>query len=367
VRSHRARRLAVATVGAVLMLASGVAAKPSHCRKDCRPEITNCLALVPKNGDCTGTRAEKRACRRMHTAERGTCHNFVKLCKQQNPGTSGVCLPSSTTTTTTTSSTSTTTLVGGSGPVTDLHYASNNNFDSSGNYVPGHVGFNLADVSSVSELTSLPSGVSGLVWLGLCNGVDSTFINAVQPFIGNPKVFGFYLMDDPDPTGRRVPLCPAASLMAESDWIHAHVPGAKTFIVMMNINTTATAPIYANTYNPSNSHIDLYGLDPYPCRTEVGGCDYSMITSAVAAAEAAGIPRGSIVPVYQAFGGGGWSDDGGGQYTLPTASQEQQILAVWAPLVPNPVFDYAYSWGTQKSDQALEDSPALQAVFASHN
>src|SRR5437899_6742321 len=98
---------------------------------------------------------------------------------------------------------------------------------------------------------------------------------------------------------------------------------------------------------------------PYPCRTEVGGCDYSKITSAVAAAEAAGIPRGSIVRVYEAFGGGGWSDDGGGQYTLPTASQEEQILAVWAPLVPNLVLDYAYSWGTQNADQALEDSPAL--------
>src|SRR5207249_11728454 len=81
----------------------------------------------------------------------------------------------------------------------------------------------------------------------------------------------------------------------------------------------------------------------------------------------AGIPRDSIVPVYQAFGAGNWSDDGGGQYTLPTPSQEEQILAVWAPLVPNPVFDYAYSWGTQNADQALEDSPALQAVFSAHN
>jgi len=258
-------------------------------------------------------------------------------------------------------------LVGYRGPVTRLHYAPNHNFDSSGNYVPAQAGFNLADVSNVSQLDYLPSGVKGLVWLGLCNGADSSFINAVQPFIGDhPKLFGFYLMDEPDPTGRWGPLCPAANLMAESDWIHANVPGAQTFIVMINVNTS-TAPVYANTYNPGNSHIDLYAPDPYPCRTEIGGCDYSRITSAIVAAEAAGIPRDSIVPVYQAFGGGGYSDDGGGQYTLPTASQEEQILAVWGALVPNPVFDYAYSWGTQNSDQALEDSPALQAVFAAHN
>jgi hypothetical protein len=73
------------------------------------------------------------------------------------------------------------------------------------------------------------------------------------------------------------------------------------------------------------------------------------------------------VPVYQAFGGGGWSDDGGGKYTLPTDSQERQILATWAPLVPHPVFDYAYSWGTQNSDQALGTSSVLQALFLLHN
>src|SRR5213595_3211789 len=92
-----------------------------------------------------------------------------------------------------------------------------------------------------------------------------------------------------------------------------------------------------------------------------------MITKAVAAAESSGITVGKIVPVYQAFGAGNWDDDGGGQYTLPTSSQEQQILSTWAPLVPNPGFDYAYSWGTQNSDQALEGSTALQAVFEAHN
>ncbi len=346
-----------------------------QCRKACRDEIAACVAA----GD------HPRACRK---SVLGRCkQEGVAACQGQADATGRNGLnngrhPKSTTTTTTTSptttrpptttttittrSTTTTTLIGGGGPVTGLHYAPNNNFDSSGRYSPGSAGFNLADVSSVSELDSLPSGVKGLVWLGLCNGADSSFINAVQPFIGNPKLFGFYLMDEPDPTGQWAPLCPAAKLMAESDWIHAHVPGAKTFIVMMNFDTS-TAPTYMNTYNPGNSHIDLYGLDPYPCRTETNGCDYSMINHAVTAAQAAGIPIGSMVPVYQAFGGGGWSDDGGGQYTLPTASQEQQIMSTWAPLVPNPVFDYAYSWGTQNSDQALEGSTALQAVFEAHN
>ena len=252
------------------------------------------------------------------------------------------------------------------GPVTALHYAPNHNFTSSGYYAPGAAGFNLADVSSVGQLDSLPNNVKGLVWLGLCDGANSSFVNAVQPFIGHPKLFGFYLMDEPDPTGQWNPLCPAANLKAESDWIHAHVPGAKTFIVMMNFDSSSS-PTYANTYNPTNSHIDLYGIDPYPCRTEVGGCDHSRITKAVVAAKAAGIPVGSIVPVYQAFGGGGWSDDGDGKYTLPTKGQEWGILATWARLVPRPAFDYAYSWGTQNGDQALESSSALQVLFYFRN
>jgi len=269
----------------------------------------------------------------------------------------------SSSTTTTRPRTTTTTLAGGGGQVTGLHYAPNNNFDSSGNYMPGQAGFNLADVSSVSGLTALPSGVKGLVWLGLCDGADSTFIAAVRPFIGNPKLFGFYLVDEPDPTGTWNPLCPAANLMAESDWIHANVPGAKTFIAMMNMGTN-DSPTYAGTYNPVNSHIDLYGLDPYPCRQDMSGsCDYSWINKSVAAAEASGVPRGSMVPIYQAFGGGNW----GGNYAVPTSSQEQQILSIWASLVPNPLFDYAYSWGAQNSDQALEGLTALQAVFSVHN
>ena len=100
---------------------------------------------------------------------------------------------------TTTSSTTTTTVSsGGSGPVTRLHYAPNNNLVNGG-YVPGTAGFNLADVSKVSELNSLPKGIMGLVWLGLCNGADATFVSAVQPFLENPKLWGFYLMDEPNP------------------------------------------------------------------------------------------------------------------------------------------------------------------------
>jgi hypothetical protein len=252
------------------------------------------------------------------------------------------------------------------GPQTALHYALNGNFGSAKNYLPGRIGFNLADVSSVAQLHSLPEGVRGLVWVGQCNGVDRTFLNTIRPYIGNAKLFGFYLMDDPDPTGWYRTRCRAENLTAESDWIHANVPGAKTFIILMTMSPSM-APSFTGTYNPANSHVDLFGIDPYPCRTELKGCDYEMIDRYVAAAESWGVPRDRMVPVYQTFGGGNWMDDGGGRYTLPTSSQLQQILTHWEALLPTPAFDVAYSWGSQNGHVALESSPELQAVFLRHN
>src|SRR5258705_12226424 len=110
------------------------------------------------------------------------------------------------------------------GPRSALHYAANGNFNSNGRYLPAAAGFNLADVSTVAQLNSLPDGVKGLVWVGQCNGVDATFLSTVRPYIRNAKLFGFYLMDDPDPTGVHRSLCTAENLKAESDWIHANVP-----------------------------------------------------------------------------------------------------------------------------------------------
>ncbi len=87
-----------------------------------------------------------------------------------------------------------------------------------------------------------------------------------------------------------------------------------------------------------------------------------VIDAAVHEALKVGWSLDQIIPIYQAFGGGGYSS-----YTLPTASQEQQILAEWAKVTPTPAFDYAYSWGRQDGDTALVNTPSLQSVFAQHN
>jgi hypothetical protein len=250
-----------------------------------------------------------------------------------------------------------------SGPQTSEHYTANVNFSGS-TYLPGADGFNLADASSNSVTAALPAGVKGLEYIGSCDGATASFQSTIQTFVGDPKVFGFYLMDEPNPS-----TCSAANLKAESDWIHANDPGTYTFIIEEDLSSS-NHPTYQGGYNPANSDIDLYGLDPYPCRSEnpaSAPCAYSWLGLAVSAAQAEGIPLADIVPVYQAFGGGAWVDDGGGSYQLPTAAQESAILATWGSLVPTPVFDYAYSWGTQNGDQPLAASPSLQSVFLARN
>lgn len=247
-----------------------------------------------------------------------------------------------------------------------LHFTPNGNFHADGSYLPGKAGFNLADVNSVAEIDALPAGAKGLVWVGQCGGADAAFLKAVRPYVGNPHLFGFYLMDDPDPAGRHAAACTADNLSAEADWIHANAPGAKTFILLMN-EGSSTVPSFFGSYRPALSHVDLFGFAPYPCRSETGHCDVDMIDRYVAAAVAAGIPRSAIVPVYQAFGGGDWADDRGGRYLLPTVGQEQAMLERWHRLVPVAEFDYVYSWGSQHGDAALGSAADLQQLFERHN
>jgi serralysin len=226
-------------------------------------------------------------------------------------------------------------------------------------------GFNLADVQYVSQVNALPDGMKGLVYLNEHDGVTSSFVQKLTPFIGNPNVFGFFLTDEPDPTGKWGTYATAADLKAESDWIHSHFPGAKTFISMMNLGSN-NSPSFANSYNPANTGIDYYGMGYYPIRSEAAP-DYSLIDKLVAAAVASGIPLDKIVPEYQAFGGGNWTNSGGGKYVMPSAAQEKAMIDHWAALVPSPAFDYTYKWGTQNGDTALESAPELKAFFLQHN
>ncbi|PDQ17122.1 calcium-binding protein, partial [Mesorhizobium sanjuanii] len=167
-----------------------------------------------------------------------------------------------------------------------------------------------------------------------------------------------------DPTGKYHTKVSAANLKAESDWIHSHFPGAKTFITLMDMGSY-TDSNYNNTYNPANTGIDYYGINPYPVRTTA--VDFNYIDRAVAAALEAGIPQSAIIPVYQTFGGGGWATNTGGSYVMPTTSQMQTMMDHWEKLVPNPAFDMAYKWASQNGETSLGNTSSMQSFFKEHN
>jgi hypothetical protein len=226
-----------------------------------------------------------------------------------------------------------------------------------GSTAPAGLGFNVFD-TGVSGVATLPTGVKGLVWLGQkCpTPADATFRATIDKLASNTRVFGYYLSDEP-----HIADCPggAAALASRADYIRSRTGGVqKSFIVLSKIADYGA-------FKPASSHVDLVGLDPYPCSTASPTCPVRKITDKVNAALAAGIPRAAIVPVYQAFGQEGIS---GGYYRLPTADQMRAMHAEWDRLVPSPVMDYAYGWSHQSSSNpTLVDSRALQKVIAAHN
>jgi hypothetical protein len=215
------------------------------------------------------------------------------------------------------------------------------------------IGFNVHDTGmSTSTINALPAGSQALVWVGIgasnCSAtLSSTFTSFVLANAANPRLFGFYLTDEPlDNT------CVAA-VTAYTKYIHDNAPGKKSFILLTDWPGTYAA------YRPAVTNVDLIGLDPYPVKD--GKYDSTLISQQVNNAVAAGVPLSRIVPVFQTFGGEGWD--------APTAAQLTTILAQWAALIPNPPLDYAYSWGTQSNalSAALVTRSDWRDIMAVHN
>lgn len=239
-------------------------------------------------------------------------------------------------------------------PKTTLHYAPNGNlangsYDTAGD--PGSVGFNLADVQTKAEADSLPNGVQALLDVTEGGSVASAE-SLIAATANDPKVWGYYVADEPYDSD-------LPNVNAVDDYISQYAPGKISFFVAVNYGDYANPDYHAI---PANTDADLVGLDPYPVRPAAyGGVQYSYIPNAVHAAEAAGWQQSQIVPVYQAWGGG---QGDYAEWSVPTPQQEDQILATWANVVPNPKFDYAYSWSVQSpGESSLVNTPSLQAVF----
>ena len=278
-------------------------------------------------------------------------------------------------------------------PTVSLHAAFNTQGDIADLIA---LGFNLFDLtgsktnptSTLALVNALPEGTQALVWLGNMGNApigqscpppgfsDDEFKAQVDILANSPKVFGYNLADEPHPS-----VCPDAAnaIMARSDYIHTHAPGQKTYITIQdgsNMCPEGEGCEY-HALRPEITHVDLIGIDPYPCHFDSAGqpatCDTSKISQRVQVAVTNGIPISAIVPVFQAFGQEGRLDGKSIYYRTPTATEFQDMLNLWKSLVPNPIFDFVYTWGIQctesscPSPQSLKNHPELQLLIKQHN
>ncbi|MFC6883760.1 glycoside hydrolase family 16 protein [Actinomadura yumaensis] len=225
------------------------------------------------------------------------------------------------------------------------------------------LGYDLFDVDpDEDEIASLPKGAKAMLWVGntTCGDFEiadtGAFAETVERLADDPRVYGWYLSDEPNPKE-----CPgiAAKIRERADIVHERAPGQKAFA---SLTDWEMSPL-----RPSETHLDLIGVDPYPCRVDGDGCDLGVIDRMVRQADAAGFPRRMIVPVFQTFGQ--TCADGEKTWRMPRPAQLRAMLDRWDRHAPSPAFDVSYSWGRQDAwaCPALADHPELQAVMKAHN
>ncbi|MGW3766657.1 hypothetical protein [Actinomadura verrucosospora] len=232
------------------------------------------------------------------------------------------------------------------------------------------LGYDLVDVEADPSLVAgVPAGMRALLWVGNFTCGDfalgwDEFQRAVQRFGRDPKVYGWYLSDEPN-TGD----CPevAGEIRRRARYIDRNAPGQVSFI---SLTDWPMGPL-----TPRRVGVDLVGLDPYPCKGSPEArehCDIGAIDRMVRMADAAGIPRAKVAPVLQTFGQG--CTEGDKQYWLPTRAQFRAILARWDRLAPRPPLEISYSWGHQEkwacptlADASGGAHPDLQSLMRARN
>jgi hypothetical protein len=220
-------------------------------------------------------------------------------------------------------------------------------------WAPQELGFDLADVSSTSKLNGMPTGVDGLVYLGLKSGVDQEFKDRVERWIGHPRIWGFYIVDEPHKV-------PVEGIRAQSDYLRERFPNAIMYAKLTN--QTATDRPSWGPYDLESTGCDLLGIGGYSVRSRFpGGYDRGLIERYVTTAVRDGIPIEKISPYMQTFGGVA-------DWPLPTREQMDEMFADWRRLVPNPVFDTCYAWNIQPTwgTQGLSNNQMMRDATLLH-
>jgi len=220
-----------------------------------------------------------------------------------------------------------------------------------GGQAAANYGYNLLDVGSAGEADALPAGTQGLIWVGDYNNSSCSFEQSdasvratAAAAVNDPKVFGYYISDEPDPFA-----CPNAydDHRARSNLIHSVDPGHKTLILVDSNSAQQTLdqiPRWAGT-------ADLFALDPYPCY-QGQACNYGWIDQVIAAANSAGINYWGVAQVFQ-----------DSTWRWPTAAELNHMLGQWAASKETGIMTFAWTW----SGNTITSQPALLDALKTFN
>jgi hypothetical protein len=215
------------------------------------------------------------------------------------------------------------------------------------------IGFNLLDVDAKASADALPAGTRGLYWLGdylnapTCDWEksDATISAKVLAARGDPKVWGYYFSNEPDPYG-----CPdaVAQHRARARLIRSLDPAKKTYISLdMNWREQALRQI------PQWVGVaDYVGLNPYICFVGHRTCDFAWLNRVIRAANDAHLVYFGHVQAFQAE-----------EWRWPSASELRRMLERWAASNEKGYAVFTWSWG----GSVLASQPRLMRLLKQFN
>jgi len=219
---------------------------------------------------------------------------------------------------------------------------------------PAASGFNLYDVNSKSDADLLPTGANAPAFLGINAGwddatcswdlTDSQITTMVNNTKDDPKVYGYFVSDEPNPF-----LCPNA-VQAHRDRVALiRSLTSKPTVMVLDSNrgqeTLDQIPLWVGV-------TDYVNLDIYPCYQALTSCKFDYERQVIAAADAAGL-------VYW----GGVQAFGDSEFRWPTAAELQTQLDIWSASHWHGMMLFALTWAGGN----LYDHPDLVSALEAFN
>jgi hypothetical protein len=216
------------------------------------------------------------------------------------------------------------------------------------------LGFNFIDSNPYTDQMSRLArrGLKGFIWLGGYSNDSCTFrktddwVRSHVAAIARSRAVGAYFIDD-EPDAVRCPTAPG-QMRARSKLIKSidRRPQRPTFLV---IHRPEQLKLFAQTVN-------VIGLDRYPCKVHLNGCDYSIIHRQAAEAERLRIRYWGVIQAY--------GDD---YYKLPTPAELHQQFVHWRRTKMTGYLVFAWRWPEDEPQSWLANHPELHAQLAKEN